>query len=272
VLLRIITISFLIAERLQLAAALLGHDKAIPVTKEPVMLTPAMAARHSVTFPMLRTPRAAEPRNLAMHLDCAPLRKLEAKEHVFTEGDNRSYVYRVETGAISLYKVMPDGRRQILGFAYPGDLIGLGACDEYRFNAQATRPTQLKCLRWASLQSVARHDPELGLRLYEAISLELAAAHDMLLSTGQRSATERVAAFLLAMLRRNERSGRDGAIIDLPMTRADIGDFLGLTIETVSRTFTKLRLHGIIDLAQSARVRVVDRTTLQEIAEGEGGR
>lgn len=201
----------------------------------------------------------------------APSRTIDAKEHAFAEGDTRTHLFRVEKGAICLYKVMPDGRRQVLGFAYPGDLIGFGSLPEYQFNAQATKPTQLRLLSWNTVQHTARHDAALGLKLYEAISNELAAAHDLLLTTGQRSAAERVAAFLLAMSRRAERNGQDSAVIDLPMTRADIGDFLGLTIETVSRTFTKLRQQRIIDLAQSARVQLVDIEALEELAEGGSG-
>lgn len=198
----------------------------------------------------------------------APVRALDAKEHAFAEGDIRAHLFRVESGAICLYRVMPDGRRQVLGFAYPGDLVGFGSLSEYQFNAQATKRTRLRLLAWSTVQHTARQDAALGLRLYEAISNELAAAHDLLLTTGQRSAAERVAAFLLAMSRRAERCGQDATVIDLPMTRADIGDFLGLTIETVSRTFTKLRQQGIIDLAQSARVHLVNIVALEGLAEG----
>ncbi len=232
------------------------------------MLTNGLSSAQSMPARGFRA-EEFEPRDLDEHLSRAPVRKLEVKEHIFTEGDRRTHIYRVEKGAISLYKIMPDGRRQILGFAYPGDLIGLGSCEEYKFNAQATKPTELKSLRWTVIQNSARHDPELALKLYEAISLELAAAHDLLLSTGQRSALERVAVFLLAMSRRGGRNGREGAIVNLPMTRADIGDFLGLTIETVSRTFTKLRQLGIIGLARSASVHLLDIGALQELAEGE---
>jgi CRP/FNR family transcriptional regulator len=202
------------------------------------------------------------------HLACAPLRAVEAKEHVFTEGDSRSHLYRVETGTICLYKVLPDGRRQVLGFAYAGDLLGLGAMGEHQFNAQATKPSRLRSLPWSTVQQLARQDPAFGIKLYEVMSQELAAAHDLLLTTGQRTATERVAAFLLAMARRSERKGEDASIVDLPMTRSDIGDFLGLTIETVSRTFTKLRHLGVIDLAQSAHVHILDMARLEGLVEG----
>jgi CRP/FNR family transcriptional regulator len=91
----------------------------------------------------------------------------------------------------------------------------------------------------------------------------------MMLTTGQRSATERVIGFLLAFSRRNERKGEDPSRFDLPMTRSDIGDFLGLTIETVSRTFSKLKRLGLIELPQSNQVRLVDIHELAKLKDGE---
>jgi CRP/FNR family transcriptional regulator, anaerobic regulatory protein len=199
----------------------------------------------------------------------ASLRRVEAKEFVFAEGDPTTHLFRVETGAIALYRVLADGRRQIIGFAYPGDLIGLGAKVEHVMNAQAIKPTRLRCLPVATLHQAATNDPTLGFKLYEALARELAATRDLILTTGQRSATERVAGFLLAFSRRNARNGQDPANFELPMTRADIGDFLGLTIETVSRTFSKLKTLGLIELPQSNRVKLVDLDELQSLAEGE---
>ena len=117
--------------------------------------------------------------------------------------------------------------------------------------------------------SRAGQDPRLGFKLYEALARELAATRDLLLTTGQRSATERVVAFLLAFSRRNERNAQDPRVFDLPMTRADIGDFLGLTIETVSRTFTKLKVLGLIELPQSSCVRIIDLAELRGLGGGE---
>lgn len=200
----------------------------------------------------------------------AALRRVEAKEFLFAEGDPTTHLFRVETGAISLYKVLADGRRQIVGFAYPGDLIGLGAQGEHVMNAQAIKPTRLRCLPFAALHQSAAKDPMLGFRLYEALARELAATRDLMLTTGQRSATERVVGFLLALSRRAVRNGQDPAEFELPMTRADIGDFLGLTIETVSRTFTKLKTIGLIELPQSNRVKLLDVDALESLAAGEG--
>jgi CRP/FNR family transcriptional regulator len=177
----------------------------------------------------------------------------------------------VETGAVALYKVLADGRRQIVGFAYPGDLIGLGAQGEHVMNAQAVKPTRLRCLAVAALHRSAARDPALGFKLYEAVARELAAARDLMLTTGQRSATERVVSFLLAFSLRAERNGLDPCDFELPMTRADIADFLGLTIETVSRTFTKLKTLGLIQLPLSNRVNLIDLDQLESLAAGEGG-
>ena len=198
------------------------------------------------------------------------LRRVENKGFVFAEGDAVTHVYKVETGAVALYKVLADGRRQIVGFAYPGDLIGLGAQGEHLMNAQAVKPTRLRCLAVAALRQSAARDPMIGFKLYEALAGELAATRDLMLTTGQRSAMERVAGFLLALSRRNERNAQDPTCFELPMTRADIGDFLGLTIETVSRTFTKLKILGLIELPQSNHVKLVDIEDLESLADGDG--
>jgi CRP/FNR family transcriptional regulator len=202
-------------------------------------------------------------------LSRAPLRRVEAKEFVFAEGDPTTHVFRVETGAVALYKILTDGRRQIVGFAYPGDLIGLGAEGEHVMNAQAIKPTRLRCLPLSTLHHSAARDPALSFKLYEAVARELAATRALMLTTGQRSATERVVSFLLAFSRRSERNGQDPFDFELPMTRADIGDFLGLTIETVSRTFTRLKALGLIELPHSSRVKVVSIDRLESLAEGE---
>ncbi|HXF54420.1 MAG TPA: helix-turn-helix domain-containing protein [Hyphomicrobiaceae bacterium] len=198
------------------------------------------------------------------------LRRVEAKEFVFLEGDPISHLYRVESGAVALYKVLADGRRQVLGFAYPGDLIGLGAEGEHVMNAQAVKPTRLRCLPVSALNQSLARDPALGMKLYEALAKELAATRDLVLTTGQRSAMERVAGFLLALSRRNRRNGQDPKVFDLPMTRADIGDFLGLTIETVSRTLTKLKTLKVIGLPQTHSVHILDLDRLEAMAEGAG--
>ena len=209
------------------------------------------------------------PQGLDAHLASGSVRLLKSREHVFAAGDKRTHLYRVESGTVCLYKIMSDGRRQVLDFAYAGDFIGLGCQAEHTLSAQVLEPTRLKCLPVATLARINERDPRLGLKLYEAMSKELAATQDHLFTVGQRSAAERVACFLLALSRRNASRNQNSTTIVLPMTRSDIADFLGLTIETVSRTLTKLRSSKLIDLEQCTIVRLLDIMRLERLAEGE---
>ncbi len=205
---------------------------------------------------------------LGQQMVIGPARTIEAKEHIFREGDAVTHVYKVEIGHVCIYKTLSDGRRQVIDFAYPGDMIALGALGEHTCNAQATTRTRVRFVPVPALRQAVRSDGSLGLRLCEAISRELLASRELLFTVSQRTATERVASFLVALARRNERKDEDCDEFVLPMTRSDIADFLGLTIETVSRTFTKLRLDGLIELAQSVLVTILDRERLEELADG----
>lgn len=194
----------------------------------------------------------------------AAIRRLTAKEHVFCEGDDREHVFRVEDGVIAVYKTLPDGRRQIIDFAYPGDLIGLGVLGEHVLSAQATVPSRVRCLSAASLERIAETDAGLALKLYKSVCQELAATRNLLVTVGQRSAIERLAAFLVALQR---RTAGGSSTVKLAMRRSDIADLLGLTIETVSRTLTKLRTMGIIDIEQGgSRVQLIDLPRLIDLA------
>ena len=158
----------------------------------------------------LRSAIPARPvRGFEQSLAQASLRRVEAKEFVFAEGDPTTHLFRVETGAIALYKVLADGRRQIVGFAYPGDLIGLGAQGEHVMNAQAIKPTRLRCLPIARCINRLPRTRRSASSSMKPWRRELAATRDLMLTTGQRSATERVVSFLLAFSRRNARNGQD---------------------------------------------------------------
>lgn len=234
------------------------------------MTLPADVEMNGTAFGAGASERGGEcPLGMDARFRTAASRVLQAREHIFFEGDPKDHIYRVERGTVCLYKTLPDGRRQIVDFAYPGYFIGLGAPGDHVFSAQAIALTRLCCLPAGLLHEVARRDPEIGMQLYRALSDQLLAARDLLLTVGQRNATERLGALLFALSRRNGRNGADPERIALPMTRSDIADFLSLTIETVSRTFTKLRQSGIIDLAQSSLVIIRDHEALKRLAAGE---
>ena len=209
--------------------------------------------------------RSIEARSLDDRLTQASERKLEPKEHVFCEGDPRTHVYRVEDGVIAIYKTLFDGRRRIIDFAYPGDFIGLGVLGEHIMSAQATCAAKVRCLSASALESLAETDASLALKLYRSVCQDLQAARSLLVTVGQRSAIERVAAFLLALHRR--RGDETNDVIELAMRRSDIADLLGLTIETVSRTLTKLREMRVIEVEQGGTtVRLSDLARLTDLA------
>lgn len=205
---------------------------------------------------------------LADHLDAAPLRGIEAKDHLFTEGEPKTHVYQVVTGAVCLYKVLPDGRRQVIDFAYGGDIVGLGLGPNETLNAQATVATRVRCLPISALRSIVRNEPSVAMRICEALTQELSAIREHLVCVVQRSATERLVTFLLELSQRNRARGRSAEVLELPMTRADIGDFLGLTIETVSRTFSKLKSSGVLEIDQGTTIRLRDIAGLRALADG----
>jgi CRP/FNR family transcriptional regulator len=196
--------------------------------------------------------------SLEQRMAFASLRKLESKEHVFCEGDPRIHVFRVEEGVIAVYKTLCDGRRRIIDFAYPGDLIGLGAMAEHILSAQATCKAKVRCLSASTLEALAETDAALALKLYKSVCQELQATRSLLVTVGQRSAVERVASFLLAL---HQKTAGSTDTVTLAMRRSDIADLLGLTIETVSRTLTKLRSMNVIDVEQGGTT-----VTLRDVA------
>jgi len=228
-----------------------------------------MLAIQTRTFPKSNTPVTVPPIGaFEQSVMDGAMRIVDRKEHLFFEGDAVSHIYKVEAGHVCIYRLLADGRRQVIDFAFPGDFIGLGASGQYTMNAQATEKTRLRCLPVTELRSVISENPKLGLELYEAIACELGATRELLMSVSHRTAQERIAGFLLALSQRNARRGEDPTTIVLPMTRTDIADFLGLTIETVSRTISKFRTQGVIELEHCILVTVLDIDRLAEIAEG----
>ena len=236
---------------------------------------PAAVLRHAAPPALASRPairRAGPDDILADRFAAVAARPLEAREHLFCEGDPASHVWRVETGHLCIYRTMPDGRRQVIDFAYPGDVIGLGALGEHAANAQATVRSLVRAIPLAQLTEMAEADPRVAMRLYEALSRELAGARELLFTVSQRTAAERLASFLVGLARRNRQRGERPDEIVLPMTRSDIADFLGLTIETVSRTFTKFRNEGLIDIEHCILVTIRDAAALEAMAAGNGTR
>lgn len=208
--------------------------------------------------------------DVSQRLFCiSSVRSVPAKEIIFCQGDAADHVYEVVEGVVKLYILTADGRLQITGFAYPGQILALDADTAYSTTAEAITPTKLCQYPRTKFERVIDDHPELARQLFAIVAKDLMAARGQMLLLGRKSATEKIASFLVYLAEKNEERGQDPAIIDLPMPRGDIGDYLGLTIETVSRTITRLRQLSVLDLRQHRQVRIRDRDRLDELAEGD---
>jgi len=228
------------------------------------------SAHHAEPVPFRRVPA---PVQHTSKLDAcfadAPARQLKANEPLFTEGDCKSNAYKIESGAVLIYKILSDGMRQIVSFAFPGDIIGLETGDEHTYDAHTLATTRIRSLPVVSLWRRAAADPALMKELVESLSREITDARDHLLTIGRLCATGRIATFLLALVRRNERRGLDTTNIFLPVRRSDMADFLCLSVETVSRSLTELKISHVISLRGWRQIRVQDRAMLEQLALGE---
>jgi CRP/FNR family transcriptional regulator, anaerobic regulatory protein len=189
------------------------------------------------------------------------------RQMISYQGDPAEYLFNVTEGAIKIYKLLADGRRQITGFLFRGDFLGLAVSDRYTYSAEAITSASLCRFPREKLEKLIEQYPKLERRLLQTASNELAAAQDQMLLLGRKTAEERMATFILNLSDRAiRRSGSTGDVVALPMPRNDIGDYLGLTIETVSRSITRLRKLSAISLENSRAVRIVDHDLLLELA------
>lgn len=207
---------------------------------------------------------AAETQTPAMAaIGSSGARLLSAYDPLFREGDEVTGFYEILSGAVRAYKIFPDGRRQIVAFAFAGDIVGFGHGDTYRFDCDALTMTRVRMIPKSSLLRAMRERPELGEKLLEVAGGEVANMQDLSILLCRKTAMERIACFLMTMAGKST-GPLVGRQLPLPMCRADIADYLGLTIETVSRNMTRLKAMRVIDLPTrgSFVVRDIDRLRL----------
>jgi len=180
---------------------------------------------------------------------------------IYAEDETAGYVYKLVSGVVRISKLLPDGRRQISAFHLPGDMFGFEVGDLHHASAEAVVPVKVVAFKWRSLLSETAPS---GLvhELLNRTMIGLRQTQDHLLLLGRKNALERLAAFLLELA---ERSGQDN-MLDLAMPRHDIADYLGLTLETVSRMFAELKEAGTIQLETARRVHMVDMAKLKAMA------
>lgn len=193
---------------------------------------------------------------------------LAAGDVMASEDELAASVFNITSGAVRIYKLLPDGRRQITGFLFAGDFIGLTAGATYAFSAEAIEDTTVCRFRASEYRALARERPSLEAALLSRAMHELTAAQDQMLLLGRKTARERVASFLVTMLSRDPLRPAGDNAVRLPMTRSEIADYLGLTIETVSRELTKLKISGVIHAVSLHDLRIERPDRLKDMANG----
>jgi CRP/FNR family transcriptional regulator, nitrogen fixation regulation protein len=176
---------------------------------------------------------------------------------IFGENEPAEYLYKIVSGCVRTYKILNDGRRQIGGFYLAGDIFGLEFADEHALSAEAITDTKVVVVKRTAINALAGRDACVASQLFALTGRELQRVQERILLL-VKSAQERVASFLLEMAERISQSNA----IELPMSRQDIADYLGLTIETVSRTLTALESSAAIEVPTSRRIVLRNRTAL----------
>lgn len=182
-------------------------------------------------------------------------------EEIYGEDEPAEYVYQVVSGSVRSYKLLSDGRRQIGAFYLPGDVFGLESGPVHRLTAEAVVDTTVRLVKRRSLEQAAGVTVEVARSLWTMTAGELRHAENHMLLLGRKNAMERVASFLLEMDRRLAAAG----MIELPMCRRDIGDYLGLTLETVSRAFSQLQADGVLGFSGARQIVLRNRQRLRNM-------
>ncbi|MEN0073330.1 MAG: Crp/Fnr family transcriptional regulator [Paracraurococcus sp.] len=193
---------------------------------------------------------------------------MPAHSTVFREGDAAGKVFTLIEGFAKLSRLLPDGKQQVVGFRFAGDVIGYTTLATYPFDAELLTEARVCRLERRQLDALLQRYPKLERRMLELCVQELTATQEQLVTVGRRSAEARVAAFLLSLVEAGRRRGAVPRVLEMPMTRADIADFLGLTLETVSRSLTAFRKRGWIREPMHHRVELLDPEAISALAEG----
>lgn len=193
----------------------------------------------------------AEFERIARHVHLTP------NQALFTAGQLAHSVHNVTAGVARLYKLLPDGRRQVVGFALPGDFLGMAPSDRYSFSADAVDSITVCRFSREAFAHFIEQRPHFLIRINEFAARELMLAQEQMLLLGRRTAEEKVASFLVGWRKRLAHIGDEWQTIALPMSRQDIADYLGLTIETVSRTLTRFEREKMLIIVAGG-VRLLD--------------
>lgn len=207
-----------------------------------------------------------DPEELARFKQLGPTVRVQAGQSLFHEGEAADLVYNITAGTVRLYRMSADGQRQIAGFLYAGDCLGLTPEGEHTFSAEAIEPSEFCRIPRARFEAFMATRPELHRELYLLTDRELAKLRDQIVVLGRRNAAERIANFLLQRFDRSRGAADGPEIVRLPMDRSDVADYLGFTKETICRSFSALRRDGLIASRPGHRIELLRRAALERLA------
>lgn len=200
-----------------------------------------------------------------------PLESYDAAAAIFWEGDPATHVFKLVEGVVRIVKILSDGRRIITRFLYPGDILGISLDERYACTAEAVNEVKLRRLGRSRFREAVDGSSDLRPLLVDSLCAEMAYAQNQLVLLARKSAEERICTLLLELLRRSLGRHEPKPVVELPMSRLDMADYLGLTIETVSRTMTSLTNRGVITPSSRYAFSICRLSTLARLAgEGEG--
>ena len=197
----------------------------------------------------------------------SPVRKLNKQAMLINVGDEANYFYEILFGQVKSYILLTDGRRLITGFHRKGDILGVPFEKKYSFSAQAVSRADVRCYSCARIEQNIGTSSALSLKLLDIASKQLSHATNQMVLLGRKNPVEKIATFLLSCERWASSSASQKVIIDLPMSRTDIADYLGLTQETVCRVLGQFKRCGLIEIDTPHQVRVHNMEALYSAAE-----
>ena len=193
-------------------------------------------------------------------------RPIQGSDHIYRTGDNFSSIYAVRSGSIKTYLVNDDGVEQVTGFYLPGEVLGFDGIGSnlHTCNVVALETSSVCEIPFNRLEELSRQVPILQRHFFQLMSRQIETDHQMMLTLSKKNADGRISTLLLSLSKRYSRRNLSANAMHLPMSRMDIGNFLGLTIETVSRTFSRLQKEGVINV-DGREIHINDHERLNEL-------
>jgi CRP/FNR family transcriptional regulator len=260
-----------------------GSNPLLRVTKVRRAMTALFAARPlleaACAQPEVCSGCNAHKIGLCASLDAEALRDVAAsgericfgpREVLFRQGDPAAHIFILNDGTARLTHLLPDGRQAAVGLRFGGDVLGFTTEEAHHLGAEALTAATACRISRRELDRLLRQHPGLERQFIDLCARELAATQSHLVALGRFTAEERVAAFLISLAEAQERRGHQGPVFDVPTTRADVGELLGLTLETVSRAVSTFRRRGWLRARGLHEVELLDRAALASLASGEG--